>query len=188
MSRCASQLAAAVVLLASSECAAAVVARLDLEDLVSGSELVGTGTVISRSSEWQGERIVTLSVLEMDSVLKAPEGAASTVTIATLGGEVGSVGMWVPGECRLETGRRYLVFASRPGPAGAAYRVTGMAQGALPVVVDDAGVAWALPPATGGLIAWEEGRLVPVAPLIGTPVPLAWIEQAIREILEEEEG
>jgi hypothetical protein len=155
---------------------------LDLEALTTLSTVIVTGRVTDRASHHEGERIVTVSTVAVDGRIAAPEGTGGRISIVTLGGEVDGLGMWVPGESRLELGERYLLFA-RPGPHG--LRVTGMSQGSLRIVVDDAGDEWVLPPVVGGLVTFEKGKLVAARPFLVKPVRLDRILERIRAILED---
>jgi hypothetical protein len=179
------QAAAALVLaalLAAPAATTTLLVRLDLADLVSRSQLVFEGTVIERVASWKDGRIVTQNTLSVDLVLETDEEAPATVSIATPGGELGDVGLWVPGASRFVVAERYLVFA-RWSKSG--WRVTGMAQGCLRIVTDEAGGDWALPPAAAGLVAWKDGVLVPALPFLTMPVPLEELEGRILELGEE---
>jgi hypothetical protein len=99
--------------------------------------------------------------------------------IVTPGGELGDVGLWVPGASRFQVAQRYLVFA-RSSASG--WRVTGMAQGCLRIVTDDGGRDWVLPPAPAGLVTWKDGLLVPAGPFMTEPQPLEALEEAILEL------
>ena len=95
---------------------------------------------------------------------------------------MGDVGLWVPGSSRFVVQERYLVFARR---SKSGWRVTGMAQGCLRIVTDDAGRDWVLPPAAAGLVAWKDGVIVPAHPFLTKPVTLEDLEGRILELDQE---
>ena len=173
---------ALAALLAAAGAGATILVKLDLADLVERSAIVFEGTVIEKQASWQDGRIVTRSTLSVDHVLACQGEAPSSIVIVTPGGEVGDVGLWVPGASRFEVAGRYLVF-SRRSPSG--WRVTGMAQGCLRIVTDDEGRGWVLPPAVAGLVAWEDGILVPAAPFMTGPRPLEELEEGILGLAGE---
>jgi hypothetical protein len=113
---------------------AAVVVALDLPDLLRHAALAGVGTAGPASSRWSDGRIVTDTVVRIDDPLLGADGPISVV-VRTLGGAVGDIGQWVPGEARLQPGDRYLLFLE-PLPDGA-LRPVGLAQGALPIAIED---------------------------------------------------
>jgi hypothetical protein len=169
-------------LLAAPAAAGTILIRLDLADLVTRSQLVLEGTVIERVAFWRDGRIFTDSTLSVDAVLAADGPTTPAVTITTPGGELDDVGLWVPGASRFVVAERYLVFARR---VKAGWRVTGMAQGCLRIVTDDEGVDWALPPAVTGLVAWQDGLLVPASAFMTEPRPLDDVEDRILELAAE---
>ena len=98
---------------------ASVLPALDLDALVRGSDDVFVGTVTHEWSEWTGERIVTHHLVHVERAL-VPGGGRSgeLVVVTTLGGEIGEIGLWVPGEARLAVGDRRLMFTSSSRLAG----------------------------------------------------------------------
>ncbi len=169
-------------LLAAPAAAGTILVRLDLADLVARSQLVFEGTVIERVASWRGGRIVTSNTLSVDRVLKTDGEPPASIAITTPGGEVGDVGLWVPGASRFAVAERYLVFARR---SKSGWRVTGMAQGCLRIVSDDGGGQWVLPPAVAGLVAWKDGIMVAAQPFLTEPRPLEDVEEDVLELVEE---
>ncbi|GEM_PF-2875653 len=115
------------------EVGAAVGVRLPLPDLARSSSLVVRGKVISSESYKDGKthRIMTRHQVEVGEVWRGKR--VSKVTVLTMGGEVGDLGQWIPGEAVLEQGGEYVLFLQS---AGGGYAVTGMAQGLFRVELE----------------------------------------------------
>lgn len=129
--------------LATSLDAKASLARaVSLQGLVAGSRFFVVGTPVSGSAQWEQvgkrRRIVTYSVVRVESSLygEAPESAE--VLVRSLGGSVGNVGQVVHGEALLALGQRSAIFLSDVAPG--VLRVTSMSQGHYPLRRDEAGV------------------------------------------------
>jgi hypothetical protein len=178
-------LTTSLLALAAGAASATTIPRLDLADLVEASGIVFTGTVLDKLGEWQDGRIVTRNTVSVDDVVKAEAEAPSSITITTLGGEAGGVGLWVAGESRFEVGGRYLIFV-RGSPDQATWKVTGMAQGCLRIIRDEGGTDWVLPPQAAGIVTWKNGRLVPALPFLTRPVPLEELLERVRGLVEQE--
>ncbi|MBI5496325.1 MAG: hypothetical protein HY904_14985 [Deltaproteobacteria bacterium] len=118
---------------------ATVVERLDLPALSRASARVVRGMVVARDSAWDpnGTRIVTRLTVDVVETLKGAPAARLDVTV--LGGVVGEVGQWIPGEADARTGDHALFFLE---PAGGGWRPTGMAQGVWTVSTDGQGALW----------------------------------------------
>lgn len=113
---------------------------LSVEDLVDRSEQAVVGVPKSKTSRWEGGRIVTYTTVAIDTVIGGNKKAGETVVVRTLGGQVDGIGQITHGEAVLSIDKPFVLFL-RPMPAGNAkalagsLTVTGMAQGALPVEV-----------------------------------------------------
>jgi hypothetical protein len=132
----------------------ATTARLiTLEELVGYSTYVVVATAGEHRSVWEdlpsGRRIVTYTRVAVErDIVGAP---AAELWVRTLGGAVDKIGQSVPGEARLATGSRSVLFLTK---ANGVLVVAGMAQGHFPLVVDDKGVSrLTTSPDTGLLIA-----------------------------------
>lgn len=144
------------ITLSSLSASAAVVVRLPLDDLVTNSTLVVRGTVLSGESfldEVTG-KIMTRHAFRVEETLKGER--QETVSIVTLGGELGDLGQIVPGEARLLPGEE-MVLCLKKGPDG--YAVTGMSQGAFRVFRLEEG--WKIRRDLGGLffVGENNGKL-----------------------------
>lgn len=116
-----------------------VLVAMDLETLTRSSDHVLVGTVEKVDSHYlsSGSRyIVTdVTVRSERNLLGVPEG--TRFVVRKLGGTVGELGQLVHGEASYQVGEQVLLFASER--QGAFYAV-GMAQGALQIYRDSAGV------------------------------------------------
>jgi len=116
---------------AASQVFATTLEALSLDDLTDRATLIVIVEAQSRESHFDDRRrIVTdFRVRVLDS-WSGP--APATLTMRSLGGVVGELGMQVPGEPALSTGERYLLFL-RPGQSEGTYRPVGMSQGVMRV-------------------------------------------------------
>ena len=132
-------LGALLLPLRASDAMASSVLPLDLDGLSTRAERVVVGHVEKMESHFLAagsQRIVTDVTLVVERpVLGDP--AATRFVVRHLGGEVGKLGQLVSGEASYFVGERLVLFAAqRQG----AYFAVGMAQGALPIHDDAAGV------------------------------------------------
>lgn len=113
---------------------------MDLEALSTTAERILVGTVENIESHYlssQSRQIVTdVTVRSERNLLGVPEGARFVVR--HLGGIVGELGQRVYGEASYHVGEQVLLFAT---PRQGSYYAVGMAQGALHIYRDSAGVA-----------------------------------------------
>jgi hypothetical protein len=118
---------------------ASTLVAMDLDALAANADVIFVGTVddvASHAVEPGGRRIVTDVTLRSErDLLGAPAGRPFVVRC--LGGEIGRVGQHVFGEASYSVGERVLVFAVA---RQSSYYTLGMAQGALHVRADAAGV------------------------------------------------
>lgn len=118
---------------------ASVLLAMDLETLTSSADRVLVGTVEKVESHYvspSSRYIVTdVTVRSERNLLGVPEG--TLFVVRKLGGTVGELGQLVHGEATYRVGEEVLLFASER--QGSFYAV-GMAQGAMHVSRDSAGV------------------------------------------------
>ncbi len=137
----------AVLCAAPSAVRATVLRVRPLEDQMLGSQLVVVGTVTGQQASWEGGLIVTRSIVLVDEIVHNRLGRTpERITVKTMGGEIGRIGLHFSGEARLVLGERYLVFCVETGDD---LRITGLEQAALPLLQDvceptspDSIVAW----------------------------------------------
>lgn len=152
---------------------------LSLEELAQTSQLIVLGTALEADSHWETlggrRRIVTDTRVRVDDVLEkgSPD---SEVMVRTLGGTVGDIAALVPGEALLNLHERAVLFLS---PQARVQRVTGMAQGHYPLLVD-AKKTWRLTPSPRGAELVGKANLA-VKRLTGLELPQA--RALIREAL-----
>jgi len=167
--------ALAVVLPIASPAGATVSVALSLDELVDEAEHVAlvrcTGAQASRDDRG---RIVTDYALRVEESMK---GDGGTLTMRSLGGVIGDLGMRVEGEPHPTVGARYLVFLER---RGGALRAVGMSQGVMPV--SDQGGTLTVAPGGGGMSLVERlrgGRLGPAPPALLRPEPYLELRERI---------
>ena len=110
--------------------------RLSLEELSKKSELIVTGKVLDQRSEWNDEktRIYTRVTVSVDEYHKG-EGAGETLTVTSLGGEVGEVGELYTGTARFEKDEEVFLFLKKDQKDN--YRVTGSNLGKYKIRQDE---------------------------------------------------
>ena len=151
---------------------------LSLSDLVERSQLVAVVTCTDeRTVRDSRGRIVTDYGLTIQESWRGDGAPGETITMRSLGGVLGDIGMRVEGEPRLGVGARYLVFLRRLS-GGGALRPVGMSQGVMPVETEGATVR-VLPGGEGLALRQRTrgGRLIEAPPAIVHPEPL----EAVRE-------
>ena len=163
---------------------ASVVRVLGLPELLARAEVLAVASVETTAAAWLDGRIVTDSVLRLETPLRGGN-AGDRVTVRTLGGEVDGLGQRVLGEPWFRPGRRYLVFLERhpdrtPTPR---FRPVGMAQGALPIVDSPDGPQVAPPPDPPLLLA--PAALASIAAWLDAPRPLDAVLTELRTALAE---
>jgi len=116
-------------LLAANAAQASQFLPVSLAELVRSSERIWVGLPLEKHAEWTdgplGRLIVTYTRVACDRDVLESSGPTE-LWVRTLGGSIGKVGQFVPGEAKLSLGRRCLVFLSRPAEYHA---VNAMAQG-----------------------------------------------------------
>ncbi|MBI2395713.1 MAG: hypothetical protein HYV09_39470 [Deltaproteobacteria bacterium] len=114
---------------------------LSVEDLVDRSETVVVGIPKSKTSRWEGGRIITYTTVAIDTAVAGAGGkkAGESIVVRTLGGTVDGIGQITHGEAVLPVDKPMVLFLRAMPPGGkalaGALTVTGMAQGALAVEV-----------------------------------------------------
>lgn len=112
---------------------------LSVEDLVDRSETVVVGIPKSKTSRWEGGRIVTYTTVAIDTAVAGGKKAGESLVVRTLGGQVDGIGQITHGEAVLPVDKPVVLFLRAMPPGGkalaGALTVTGMAQGALAVEV-----------------------------------------------------
>jgi len=107
---------------------------LKIDDLAKRAEVVAVGRVSDMASEWSADRtyILTRVTLSVQEYVKG-EGA-STVTITTLGGEIGEVGELYTHVPTFRQNESVVVFLEKASDGG--FRVSGGTQGKYNIEAD----------------------------------------------------
>ena len=102
---------------------------LKIDDLAKRAEVVAVGRVADMKSEWTADQthIVTRVTLSVQEYVKGGEANVSTLTITTLGGEVGDVGELYTHVPTFRQNEVVVVFLEKSADGG--YRVSGGTQG-----------------------------------------------------------
>jgi hypothetical protein len=118
------------------EDAATQTRKLSLEELAKKSELIVTGRVIDKQSEWNKEktRIYTRVTISVDEYHKG-ESSENAITVTLLGGEVGDVGELYTGTARFEKDEDVVLFLRKDLKGN--LRVAGSNQGKYGIRTDE---------------------------------------------------
>lgn len=160
-----------------SHSAATVVRAVPLGELMGQSEWVVVASVKSSRSHYEtiggARRLVTDTMLQVEQAWTSNRSSASvesaTVTVRTLGGTLGDLAQYVPGEAVLTAGTPQLLFLDE-GTDGV-FRVAAMAQGQYPIVTDEQGQTTLRP--SPGLDKVLNAEQSAVTALAGRSVPQA---------------
>lgn len=155
---------------------ATAVVAMDLNQLAREATQVVAGRVTAVESFWDAGRIRTRVTLSAGEVLKGPARVGADVVFETLGGEVGGIGQWVPGEARFTVDEPVLVFlVTERGRTS----VLGLAQGKWSYDPKRPALGPAPDPAASGLERLgPDGR--PAAPLLAPAAGLEAVRDAVR--------
>lgn len=129
----------AILVLAAASLAAPVAAStlvaMSLEQLTEASSTIVQGRVAAETCRWNDSRtqIVTLTSITVERAYKGTP--TPTVTIEQMGGTVGNMSVFIPGEMTFQPQGEYVLFLE-PASSGSSYRVVGMTQGAYRIYRD----------------------------------------------------
>lgn len=165
---------------------ASTVVAMTLPDLVDKSDLVLVGIPKSRVSRWEGGRILTYTTVAVDQAIGGDVKAGGTVVVRTYGGVVDGIGQITHGEAVLKPGTPMLLFL-RPLPPGTkpsepSVAVTGMAQGALPIVVGVDKVARVVPDVSQLALVQKPTEKLPPASVAVAGKPLTDTVTSVRAL------
>jgi hypothetical protein len=169
-------------LASASPVAATLSDALSLDELSWQADEVVLGRVLERRARRAGSgRIVTDTSVQVEDTVKGSSTQGEVLSVTTLGGELGDLGMRVEGEARLEVGARYVLFLRR---LDRTLRPVGMSQGALPVREDTAGLT-VLPGGQGLSLVHRVrgGALAPAPSALLHPQPYEQLRERVREAL-----
>jgi hypothetical protein len=157
---------------AAHDAGASVSIAIPFDALVGESSAAAVITPVTQTSLWQGGRIFTYTDVHVD---QGVAGAAlpESITVRTMGGDVGNIGQAVEGEAVLTVGRPSLLFlhpaSAISGDDGtgltshaATYVVTARAQGQFAVVADAQGELRVRRSSAVGALVAPRGSTAPV--------------------------
>lgn len=176
-----------VSLTAVSSAEATTSEALSLPQLVDQATHVVLVTCVgARTSRDGRQRIVTDYDLSIEEVMKGAGRVGQVLTMRSLGGEMGDLGMRIEGEPHLALGQRYLVFLRTLGDR-ATLRPVGMSQGVM-TIEEQTGARVVMPGGAGlSLVSRAQGGgLSPAPPAILHPEPYESVRARIERRLEEQ--
>lgn len=114
---------------------ASTVVSLSFDQLTQASSDIVQAHVVNQASIWNEAhtQILTVTSVAVSQVFKG--NASSTVEIQQLGGTIGNMHAFVPGDIPLQPEQEY-VFFLEPVPDSSRYRMVGLTQGAYRVYQD----------------------------------------------------
>jgi len=114
---------------------ASTLVSMSLDQLTQASSDIVQAQVVNQGSRWNDShtQVLTITTVAVSEVFKG--NAPSTVEIEQLGGTVGNMHVFVPGDVSLQPQGEYVLFLE-PAPASSRYRLVGMTQGAYRIYLD----------------------------------------------------
>jgi hypothetical protein len=100
----------------------------DIEGLSRTADEIVVARVVSAEPEAHQGRIITRVGIDVTRAVAGHSRVGDRLEVLVPGGQLGDVGMWVPGAPRLHLGDEYLLFLADGQPS---YAVIGLAHGAL---------------------------------------------------------
>lgn len=122
-------------MMAVSPARASTIVSMSLDQLTQASSDIVQGRVVDQVSRWNDAhtQIVTLTTLAVSQTFKG--NAPSSLQVEQMGGTVGNIRAYVPGDVALQPQTEYILFLE-PQPGSSAYRMVGLTQGAYHVYQD----------------------------------------------------
>ncbi len=116
---------------------ASTLVSMSLDQLTEASSVIVQGQITRQMCRWNEShtQIMTLTSITVEQVYKG--NPPSTVAVEQMGGTVGNMMVYVPGEMTFQPEGEYVLFLE-PAPAGSRYRLVGMTQGAYRIYRDAA--------------------------------------------------
>jgi hypothetical protein len=127
--------ALAAWMVAVSPARASTVVSLSLDQLTQASSDIVQARVVNQASSWNDGHTQVLTITTV-AVLQTFKGhTSSTVEIQQMGGTIGNMRVFVPGDITFQPQEEYVLFLE-PAPESSRYRLVGMTQGAYRVYQD----------------------------------------------------
>jgi len=120
-----------------SPAGASTLISLSLDQLTQASSDIVQAQVVNQGSRWNDShsQVLTITTVAVSQVFKG--NPPSIMEIEQMGGRVGNMNVFVPGEVILQPQAEYVLFLE-PAPASSRYRLVGMTQGAYRIYQDAA--------------------------------------------------
>jgi hypothetical protein len=124
-------------MMAMSPARASTLVSMSLDQLTQASSDIVQAQVVNQVSRWNAAhtQILTITTMAVSQVFKG--NTDSTVEIQQMGGTIGNMRVFVPGDITFQPLGDYVLFLE-PAPESSRYRVVGMTQGAYRVYRDAA--------------------------------------------------
>jgi hypothetical protein len=122
-------------MMAISPARASTVVSMSLDQLTQAASDIVQAHVVNQVSRWNDAhtQVLTITTMAVSQVFKG--NASSTVEVEQLGGTLGNMRVFVPGDISFQPQGEYVLFLE-PAPESSRYRVVGMTQGAYRVYQD----------------------------------------------------
>jgi hypothetical protein len=132
-------LAALALTAVPSLASATVMIPLTIEDMAVQSAVVVRGKVLGSHAVWDQthQRIYTFTEIEVLDAMHTPSPLPKTVTVRTLGGEVGKIGMRVSGTERFTPNEEVVIFLRADPSDAKVFQTVGMSQGKFNVLHEE---------------------------------------------------
>ncbi len=100
---------------------------MTLEDLVDHSTNIVTGRCVATTTEWNADRTKIVTVARYAIAEDIKGDVVGEIEVETLGGEIGEIGMYVPGMPTFQTGSDDVLFLTNQRTG--TFEIVGMSQG-----------------------------------------------------------
>ena len=119
------------LLLSSGEADATIIVPMSVEEMAAKSVSVVRARVVGAEARWDKAKrgIHTYTTLEVLEAIHGPQRVGDRMTVRTLGGEVGEVGMRVAGTPKFASREEVVVMVRRDPMNDAHFQCIGMSQG-----------------------------------------------------------
>jgi hypothetical protein len=114
---------------------ASTLVSMSLDQLTQASSDIVQAQVINQGSRWNDSHTQVLTITTVGVLQVFKGNASSTLEVEQLGGRVGNMSVFVPGETTLQPQAEYVLFLE-PAPATSRFRLVGMTQGAYRIYQD----------------------------------------------------
>ena len=130
---------------------ATVIVPLSIEDMAVQSACVVRGRVVESHAAWDNDhqRIYTYTTVDVVDAIHAPVGMQKQITVRTIGGEVGKIGMRVAGVEKFAPSEEVVIFLRKDPVDQSLFQTVGMSQGKFSIEHEAKGRMVAVPSVEG---------------------------------------